>query len=172
MMIKGNNPENIKFGSTLSTDAFSDKKFDFMLSNPPYGKSWKTEQKDILDGKDVQDSRFEAPLTQFDGSIPIVPCMPRSSDGQLLFLMEMVSKIKQTEAGSRIASVHNGSSLFTGDAGSGESNIRRHIIENDWLEAIIQLPNNLFYNTGITTYIWLLSNRKDAHRQGKLRVFP
>jgi type I restriction enzyme M protein len=172
MMIKGNNPENIKFGSTLSTDAFSDKKFDFMLSNPPYGKSWKTEQKDILDGKDVQDSRFEAPLTQFDGSIPIVPCVPRSSDGQLLFLMEMVSKIKQTEAGSRIASVHNGSSLFTGDAGSGESNIRRHIIENDWLEAIIQLPNNLFYNTGITTYIWLLSNRKDAHRQGKLRVFP
>ena len=98
---------------------------------------------------------------------------PRSSDGQLLFLMEMVSKMKplsQSASGSRIASVHNGSSLFTGDAGGGESNIRRHIIENDWLEAIVQMPNNLFYNTGITTYIWILSNNKAANRKGKVQL--
>ncbi|MBD1847615.1 SAM-dependent DNA methyltransferase [Cyanobacteria bacterium FACHB-63] len=173
MMIKGNDPENIKFGSTLSTNEFAEMKFDFMLSNPPYGKSYKSEQKFILDGKEVLDSRFQVTLKNFKGVEETVPATPRSSDGQLLFLMDMVSKMKSTKdspLGSRIASVHNGSSLFTGDAGSGESNIRRYIIENDWLEAIVQLPNNMFYNTGITTYIWILSNRKAPHRSGKVQL--
>ncbi|MBG1260644.1 type I restriction-modification system subunit M [Nostoc commune] len=173
MMIKGNDPENIKFGSTLATDEFSSLRFDFMLSNPPYGKSYKSDQKYILDGKDVLDGRFEVLLKNFQGELEVVPAIPRSSDGQLLFLMDMVSKMKRLDEsplGSRIASVHNGSSLFTGDAGSGESNIRRYIIENDWLEAIIQLPNNLFYNTGITTYIWVLSNKKVPERKGKVQL--
>ena len=173
MMIKGNDPEKIKFGSTLSTDEFSTTRFDYMLSNPPYGKSYKSEQKFILDGKDILDSRFQVVLTNFKGVEETVPATPRSSDGQLLFLMDMVSKIKPLKdnpLGSRIASVHNGSSLFTGDAGSGESNIRRYIIENDWLEAIVQLPNNLFYNTGITTYIWVLSNNKAPNRKGKVQL--
>ncbi len=154
MMIKGNSPENIKFGSTLATDEFYPLKFDFMLENPPYGKSWKSDQKIIMDGKSVTDSRFEVTLPNFEGEWETVGAVPRSSDGQLLFLMDMVSKMKPLEhsaLGSRIASVHNGSALFTGDAGSGESNIRRYIIENDWLEAIIQLPQNMFYNTGIST---------------------
>ena len=148
MMIKGNDPEKIKFGSTLSTDEFAGTKFDFMLSNPPYGKSYKSEQKFIFDGKEVLDPRFQAILKNFKGVEETVAATPRSSDGQLLFLMDMVSKmksLKDSSLGTRIASVHNGSSLFTGDAGSGESNIRRYIIENDYLEAIIQLPNNLFY---------------------------
>ena len=173
MMIKGNNPENIKYGSTLAMDEFAGLRFDFMLSNPPYGKSWKADQKFILDGKDVLDPRFEVALTNFKGEEKIEPAIPRSSDGQLLFLMDMVSKMKRLKdspLGSRLASVHNGSSLFTGDAGSGESNIRRYIIENDWLEDIIQLPNNLFYNTGITTYIWLLSNNKPPNRKGKVQL--
>ena len=173
MMIKGNNPENIKYGSTLATDEFAGMRFDFMLSNPPYGKSWKTDQKFILDGKDVLDPRFQVELKNFKNEEKVEPATPRSSDGQLLFLVDMVSKMKRLEdspLGSRIASVHNGSSLFTGDASSGESNIRRYIIENDWLEAIVQLPNNLFYNTGITTYIWLLSNNKPAHRKGKVQL--
>jgi type I restriction enzyme M protein len=173
MMIKGNDPENIKFGSTLSTDEFAGMKFDFMLSNPPYGKSYKSEQKFILDGKEVLDPRFQVTLKNFKGVEEVVPATPRSSDGQLLFLMDMVSKMKPLSVsplGTRIASVHNGSSLFTGDAGSGESNIRRYIIENDWLEAIIQLPNNMFYNTGITTYIWVLSNHKAPHRRGKVQL--
>ena len=171
MMIKGNNPENIRLGSTLSTDEFAGKTFDFMLSNPPYGKSWSTELKNIKDGKDVVDPRFIVPLTDYWGQEEKVDATPRSSDGQLLFLMEMVNKMKtitQSPTGSRVASVHNGSSLFTGDAGSGESNIRRYLIENDWLDTIIQLPNNLFYNTGITTYIWLLSNHKPEARKGKV----
>jgi type I restriction enzyme M protein len=171
MMIKGNNPENIRLGSTLSTDEFAGQAFDFMLSNPPYGKSWSTEQKNIKDGKDVVDPRFIVPLKDYWGTSEEVDATPRSSDGQLLFLMEMVNKMKplsQSPTGSRVASVHNGSSLFTGDAGSGESNIRRYIIENDWLDTIIQLPNNLFYNTGITTYIWLLSNNKPEERKGKV----
>jgi len=173
MMIKGNNPENIRVGSTLSTDEFSGIYFDFMLSNPPYGKSWASEQKFIKDGKDIIDPRFQIRLKNYWGEEEDADATPRSSDGQLLFLMEMVSKMKplrQSQLGSRIASVHNGSSLFTGDAGGGESNIRRYIIENDWLEAIIQLPNNLFYNTGITTYIWLLSNSKSPNRQGKVQL--
>ncbi len=173
MMIKGNDPENIRVGSTLSTDEFAGKTFDFMLSNPPYGKSWAGEQKYIKDGKEVIDPRFKIKLTDYWGQVEEADATPRSSDGQLLFLMEMVNKMKplsQSPLGSRIASVHNGSSLFTGDAGGGESNIRRYLIENDWLEAIIQLPNNLFYNTGITTYIWLLSNHKAANRQGKVQL--
>jgi len=173
MMIKGNDPANIKSGSTLSWDEFAGHRFDFMLSNPPYGKSWASEQRYIKDGGDVIDPRFVIRLKDYWGEEQTVDATPRSSDGQLLFLMEMVSKIKTSAGsvqGSRIASVHNGSSLFTGDAGGGESNIRRHIIESDLLEAIIQLPNNLFYNTGITTYIWLLSNHKPAHRQGKVQL--
>jgi type I restriction enzyme M protein len=160
MMIKGNDPGFIRPDSTLSTDEFKGQNFDFMLSNPPYGKSWASEQKFIKDGAIIIDSRFKVTFEDYWGWPQDADAAPRSSDGQLLFLMEMVSKMKSPETslfGSRIASVHNGSSLFTGDAGSGESNIRRHIIENDLLEAIIQLPNNLFYNTGITTYIWLLS---------------
>jgi type I restriction enzyme M protein len=193
MMIKGNNPANIKTGSTLSVDEFSGQRFDFMLSNPPYGKSRASGQKNIRQDGDVIDSRFVVRLKDYWGNEQTVDATPRSSDGQLLFLMEMVSKMKAPFAstssangstssangslpepveggGSRIASVHNCSSLFTGDAGGGESNIRRHIIENDLLEAIIQLPNNLFYNTGITTYIWLLSNNKHAHRKGKVQL--
>ncbi len=173
MMIKGNDPKNIKMGSTLSTDEFAGQRFDFCLSNPPYGKSWATEQKYIKEGSDVIDSRFIVDLADYWGNSAPVDATPRSSDGQLLFLMEMVSKMKSTASsplGSRIASVHNGSSLFTGDAGSGESNIRRYLIENDMLDAIVQLPNNLFYNTGITTYIWLLNNNKPAARQGKVQL--
>lgn len=171
MMIKGNNPENIRVGSTLSTDEFAGNTFDFMLSNPPYGKSWSTDLKYIKDGKDIIDPRFVITLKDYWGVEEEADATPRSSDGQLLFLMEMVHKMKplhQSSLGSRIASVHNGSSLFTGDAGGGESNIRRHLIENDWLDCIIQLPNNLFYNTGITTYIWLLHNNKKAKRKGKV----
>lgn len=173
MMIKGKDPENIRVGSTLSTNEFSNMKFDFMLSNPPYGKSWATEVKYIKDGKDVIDSRFQFKLKDYWGNWETVDATPRTSDGQLLFLMEMVDKMKPASAnkiGSKIASVHNGSSLFTGDAGSGESNIRRYIIENDLLDAIVQLPNNMFYNTGITTYIWLLNNNKPKERQGYVQL--
>jgi type I restriction enzyme M protein len=173
MMIKGNNPENIRNGSTLSTDEFAGTQFDFMLSNPPYGKSWSSETRHIKDGKDVIDSRFRVVLPDYWGNEEVVDATPRSSDGQLLFLMEMVSKMKplsSSSLGSRIASVHNGSSLFTGDAGGGESNIRRYIIENDLLECIVQLPNSLFYNTGIITYVWVLSNNKAAHRKGKVQL--
>lgn len=173
MMIKGNNPENIRVGSTLSTDEFSAHRFDFMLSNPPYGKSWNSEVKYIKDGKDVIDPRFQVELADYWGNKETVDATPRSSDGQLLFLMEMVNKMKPAGAsplGSRIASIHNGSSLFTGDAGSGESNIRRYVIENDMLDTIIQLPNNLFYNTGITTYIWLLTNAKPEARKGRVQL--
>jgi len=173
MMIKGNNPENIRSGSTLSTDEFAGTTFDFMLSNPPYGKSWASELKYIKDGKDIIDPRFQIQLKNYWGTLEDADATPRSSDGQLLFLMEMVNKMKpmeQSQQGSRIASVHNGSSLFTGDAGGGESNIRRYIIENDWLEAIVQMPNNLFYNTGITTYVWILSNNKAPNRKGKVQL--
>ena len=173
MMIKGNNPEYIRVGSTLSTDEFSATRFDFMLSNPPYGKSWSSEAKYIKDGKDVIDPRFQVDLADYWGRRQVLDATPRSSDGQLLFLMEMVNKMKPvgtSPLGSRIASIHNGSSLFTGDAGGGESNIRRFIIENDMLDSIIQLPNNLFYNTGITTYIWLLTNAKPEARKGRVQL--
>ena len=173
MMIKGNDPANIKNGSTLATNEFSGKYFDFMLSNPPYGKSWASEVKYIKDNNEVIDKRFLIKLKNYWGEEKEEEAIPRSSDGQLLFLMEMVDKMKPfniSPAGSRIASVHNGSSLFTGDAGGGESNIRRYIIENDYLEAIVQLPNNLFYNTGITTYIWILGSNKPAQRKGKVQL--
>lgn len=174
MMIKGNNPGNIRHGSTLSSDEFQGVQFDFMLSNPPYGKSWKSEEKYIKDGKEIIDDRFRVNLTNYWGELEEdLDATPRTRDGQLLFLLEMVDKMKDPQfnkVGSRIASVHNGSSLFTGDAGSGESNIRRYIIENDYLEAIIQLPNNIFYNTGITTYIWLLNNNKRPERRGKVQL--
>jgi type I restriction enzyme M protein len=164
---EGAEAENMKFGSTLSADGFPSKEFDFMLSNPPYGKSWKTDQ-DRLGGKgEIKDYRF---IIQYKGD-PEYKMITRSSDGQMLFLVNMISKMKHgTAIGSRIAEVHNGSSLFTGDAGQGESNIRRWIIENDWLEAIIALPENMFYNTGIATYIWLLSNRKTDERKGKVQL--
>ncbi|MEH2379913.1 MAG: N-6 DNA methylase [Nostoc sp.] len=172
MLIKGRDPEKIWFGSTISHDKFADLQFDFMLANPPYGKSWTVDQDAVFDGKkkEVKDSRF---AVEHPGLKPgeKLTLLPRSSDGQLLFLVNMLSKMKQSTAvGSRIAIVHNGSALFTGDAGGGESNIRRWIIENDWLESIIGLPLNMFYNTGIATYIWVLSNRKPEHRQGKVQL--
>ncbi len=153
--------------STLANDAFPSFAFDFMLSNPPYGKSWKGDL-DRLGGKrGVRDPRF---LIEHAGD-PEYSLVTRSSDGQMLFLANLLSKMKQeTQLGSRIAEVHNGSSLFTGDAGQGESNIRRWIIENDWLEAIVALPLNLFYNTGIATYVWVLTNRKPARRRGKVQL--
>ena len=153
--------------STLSNDAFKGQTFDFMLSNPPYGKSWKTDQ-DRMGGRNgITDPRF---VIQHAGD-PEYSLITRSSDGQLLFLANMLSKMKDdTPLGSRIAEVHNGSSLFTGDAGQGESNIRRWIIENNWLEAIVALPLNMFYNTGIATYVWVLTNRKPDHRKGKVQL--
>jgi type I restriction enzyme M protein len=168
MLIKGEKPENIAFGSTLSKDGFSNLNFDFMLSNPPYGKTWKLDENAIVDNRgkkgsgenaeNIKDPRFQVGL-------------PTISDGQLLFLMNMVSKMKHnTELGSRIATVHNGSALFTGDAGGGESEIRKYIIENDWLDCIIALPKNIFYNTGIPTYVWVVNNRKPASRKGKVQL--
>jgi type I restriction enzyme M protein len=153
--------------STLANDAFPSREFDFMLSNPPYGKSWKSDL-ERMGGKDgIKDPRF---VIEYAGDAEY-SLITRSSDGQMLFLANMLSKMKQgTKLGSRIAEVHNGSSLFTGDAGQGESNIRRWIIENDWLEAIVALPLNMFYNTGIATYIWLLTNHKPTHRTGKLQL--
>ncbi len=153
--------------STLANDAFPAHEFDFMLSNPPYGKSWKSDL-ERMGGKDgLKDPRF---VIEHAGD-PEYSLVTRSSDGQLLFLVNMLSKMKQgTKLGSRIAEVHNGSSLFTGDAGQGESNIRRWIVENDWLEAIVALPLNMFYNTGIATYIWVLTNRKPAHRRGQVQL--
>ena len=153
--------------STLSNDAFPSREFDFMLSNPPYGKSWKNDLERLGGKADIKDPRF---LIEHGGNAEY-SLITRSSDGQMLFLANMLSKMKHgTPAGSRIAEVHNGSSLFTGDAGQGESNIRRWIIENDWLEAIVALPLNMFYNTGIATYIWVLSNRKPTHRRGKVQL--
>ena len=153
--------------STLSNDAFKNQQFDFMLSNPPYGKSWSTDLVKMGGKKRVTDPRF---VIQHGGD-PEYSLMTRSSDGQLMFLANLASKMKSgTPLGSRIAEVHNGSSLFTGDAGQGESNIRRWIIENDWLEAIVALPFNMFYNTGIATYVWVLTNRKPAYRQGYIQL--
>ena len=152
--------------STLSNDAFRAHTFDFMLSNPPYGKTWKTDLEKMGGKSKMTDPRF---VIQHDD--PDYSLVTRVSDGQMMFLANMASKMKtDTPLGSRIAEVHNGSSLFTGDAGQGESNIRRWIIENDWLEAIVALPLNMFYNTGIATYIWVLTNRKPAHRQGYVQL--
>lgn len=164
---EGSEAENMKFGSTLSADGLALKEFDFMLSNPPYGKSWKSDQERMGGKGDIRDHRF---IINWAGD-PEYKMITRSSDGQMLFLVNKLSKMKtDTALGSRIAEVHNGSSLFTGDAGQGESNIRRWIIENDWLEAIIALPENMFYNTGIATYIWLLSNRKTENRKGYVQL--
>ncbi len=167
---EGDAADNIVGGpehSTLANDAFPSREFDFMLSNPPYGKSWKSDL-ERMGGKDgIKDPRF---VIEHAGD-PEYSLITRSSDGQMLFLANMLSKMKRhTKLGSRIAEVHNGSSLFTGDAGQGESNIRRWIIENDWLEAIVALPLNMFYNTGIATYVWVLTNRKPAHRQGTVQL--
>lgn len=172
MLLKGDGEaaDNIVGGpehSTLSNDAFPGKEFDFMLANPPYGKSWKVDLERMGGKKDMRDPRF----TIDHADDPEYSLVTRSSDGQMLFLANMLSKMKhKTPLGSRIAEIHNGSSLFTGDAGSGESNIRRWIIENDWLEAIVALPLNMFYNTGIATYVWVLTNRKPEHRKGKVQL--
>ena len=167
---EGEAADNIVGGpahSTLANDAFPSREFDFMLSNPPYGKSWKTDLERMGGKKDMRDPRFVIE----HGGDPEYSLVTRSSDGQMLFLANKLAKMKRhTALGSRIAEVHNGSSLFTGDAGQGESNIRRWIIENDWLEAIVALPLNLFYNTGIATYVWVLTNRKPAHRRGKVQL--
>ena len=169
MLLKGDGEEaeHIFYGSTLSLDGNPSRQFDFMLSNPPYGKSWKTDA-DKMGGKsEILDTRFNAYLPGGEE----LKMIPRTSDGQLLFLLNNVSKMKtDTELGSRIIEVHNGSSLFTGDAGSGESNARRYMIERDLVEAIIALPDNMFYNTGIGTYIWVLSNKKEERRKGKIQL--
>ena len=172
MLLKGeqNIDENIIGGpqhSTLSNDSFKSRTFDFMLSNPPYGKSWSSDLDKIGGKKGFKDPRF---LISHGGNAEY-SLVTRTSDGQMLFLANMASKMKHdSPQGSRIAEVHNGSSLFTGDAGQGESNIRRWIIENDWLEAIVALPLNMFYNTGIATYIWVLTNRKPEHRKGHVQL--
>ncbi|WP_348303740.1 class I SAM-dependent DNA methyltransferase [Methanothrix sp.] len=164
---QGEEVEQFQLGSTLSQDAFPSREFDFMLSNPPYGKSWKTDLERMGGKGDIRDPRFIIEHND-DSEFKLVT---RSSDGQMMFLVNMLSKMKhKTPLGSRIAEVHNGSSLFTGDAGQGESNIRRWIIENDWLEAIIALPLNMFYNTGIATYIWVITNRKPEHRRGRVQL--
>jgi type I restriction enzyme M protein len=171
MLIKGEgeNADHIVGGaewSTLSHDAFPGQEFDFMVANPPYGKSWKKDL-EAMGGKDgMRDPRFKVMHEGEELSL-----VTRSSDGQMLFLVNMASKMNHGSVlGSRIAEVHNGSSLFTGDAGQGESNIRRWLIENDWVEAIVALPLNLFYNTGIATYVWVLSNRKATHRDGRVQL--
>ena len=169
LLIKGDGEEARNFvnGSTLSKDGFIGKEFDFMLSNPPYGKSWQEDCKRMGGKKDISDLRFKFPFAD-DAEYSM---LPRESDGQMLFLVNKLMKMKKnTVLGSRIAHVHNGSSLFTGDAGGGESNIRRWILENDWLEAIIAIPENIFYNTGIPTYIWLLTNRKEKQKQGLVQL--
>lgn len=169
MLLQGNGEEaeNMKFGSTLSNDGFPTRNFDFMLSNPPYGKTWKVDADKMGGKKGISDTRFNVSHAG-DAEFSLIP---RVSDGQMLFLANKLSKMKHnTELGSRICEVHNGSSLFTGDAGQGESNLRRYIIENDWLEAIIALPEKMFYNTGIATFIWVISNRKPPERKGKVQL--
>lgn len=169
MLLKGDGDqaEHISYGSTLSLDGNATRQFDFMLSNPPYGKSWKTDAEKMGGKKEILDSRFNAYL---DGGEQLT-MIPRTSDGQLLFLLNNVAKMKKdTPLGSRIAEVHNGSSIFTGDAGSGESNARRYMIEKDLVEAIIAVPENMFYNTGIGTFIWVLSNKKEDRRKGKIQL--
>lgn len=168
MLIKGEDPDKIAYGSTLSAYGFEkDLKFDFMLTNPPYGKTWAPDKKALGVGPKgaIIDKRF-----MLKGSYKEEAVTSRVNDGQLMFVLHMISKMKDTELGSRIASVHNGSALFTGDAGQGESEIRKYIIENDYLEAIIALPNDMFYNTGIPTYIFLITNRKSQQRKGKVQL--
>lgn len=169
MLLKGDGEqaEHIAYGSTLSADGNATRQFDFMLANPPYGKSWKVDAEKMGGKKEILDTRFNTYLE--DGTE--MKMIPRTSDGQLLFLLNNVAKMKKdSQLGSRIAEVHNGSSIFTGDAGSGESNARRYMIENDLVEAIIALPENMFYNTGIGTFIWVLSNKKEERRKGKIQL--
>ena len=160
MLIKGQDVGNIIFGNTLSADGLHGKNFDYMLSNPPFGVEWKKIEKDI---------RKEAALLGYDGRFG--PGLPRVSDGSLLFLLHLISKMRPAvDGGSRFGIVLNGSPLFTGGAGSGESEIRRYVLENDLVEAIIGLPTDMFYNTGISTYVWIVSNRKPAARRGKVQL--
>jgi len=176
MLLKGEDPDKIKFGSTLSEYGFDpDLKFNFMLTNPPYGTSWKQdiENLNVGTGKklDINDKRFNLPIKNFKGKLEETCLTSRSNDGQLMFMLHMLSKMKAPkDGGSRIASIHNGSALFTGDAGSGESGIRQYILENDLLECIIQLPNDMFYNSGIATYVWIISNIKEENRKGKVQL--
>lgn len=176
MLLKGEDPDKIKFGSTLSEYGFDpDLKFNFMLTNPPYGTSWKQDIDNLNVGTDkkvsITDRRFNLPIKNFKGEEEITCLTSRSNNGQLMFMLHMLSKMKDPkDGGSRIASVHNGSALFTGDAGSSESGIRQYIIENDLLECIIQLPNDIFYNTGIATYVWIISNVKEKKRRGKVQL--
>ena len=155
MLVTGEDPDNIRLGSSLSEDQFRGQRFDYMITNPPFGVSWKSDEDAVKTDAQTVNGRFSAGT-------------PRSSDGALLFLQHMLSKMEDN--GSRVGIVFNGSPLFTGDAGSGESEIRKWIIENDWLECIIALPEKLFFNTSIATYIWLLTNRKSAARQGKIQL--
>ena len=174
LLIKGGDTSTgeVYYGSTLSNDGARGKHFDFMLSNPPYGKTWKNDLNILGAGiekdpkKNIVDSRFIRSYKEQNDYRMI----PDVSDGQLLFLLNNISKMKDTPLGSRIVEVHNGSALFTGDAGGGASNARRYMIEEDLIEAIIQLPENMFYNTGITTHIWVLSNRKEERRRGKIQL--
>lgn len=169
MLLKGDGEEaeHIMYGSTLSDDQHASRQFDFMLSNPPYGKSWKTDAEKMGGKKNILDTRFN---TYLEGGEEMA-MIPRTSDGQLLFLLNNVSKMKKdTELGSRIVEVHNGSSIFTGDAGSGESNARRYLIEHDLVEAIIALPDKMFYNTPLNTYIWIVTNKKEERRKGKIQL--
>lgn len=172
-IIKGVDPSGIHLGNTITENHFANHSFGFMLTNPPYGKSWKEDKKKIYHEKELLDERYCLTLMNFAGEAEVLDCTPRSSDGQMLFLLEEINKMKPIEfqpQGARIASIHNGSSLFTGDAGSGESNIRRHLVESNLVEAIIQLPNNIFYNTGISTYVWLLTNKKSWDRVDKIQL--
>ena len=176
MLLKGEDPDKIKFGSTLSEYGFdNDLKFNFMLTNPPYGTSWKQDMENLNVGTEkkisIVDKRFNLKIKNFKGELEETCLTSRSNDGQLMFLLHMLSKMKDPkDGGSRIASVHNGSALFTGDAGSGESGIRQYVLENDLLECIIQLPNDIFYNTGIATYVWFISNVKEEKRKGKVQL--
>ena len=176
MLLKGEDPDKIKFGSTLSEYGFNpDLKFNFMLTNPPYGTSWKQDMDNLNVGSEkkisIIDKRFNLAIKNFKGEREETSLTSRSNDGQLMFMLHMLSKMKDPkDGGSRIASVHNGSALFTGDAGSGESGIRQYIIENDLLECIVQLPNDIFYNTGIATYVWFVSNVKEEKRKGKVQL--
>ena len=160
MLIKGQSPENILMGDSFTEDHFDDKKFDYMLANPPFGVEWKPEEKEIRDERDLKGyaGRFGAGL-------------PRINDGSFLFLQHMISKMKPVaEGGTRLGIVFSGSPLFTGGAGSGESDIRKWIIEHDWLDCIIAMPDQLFYNTGINTYIWIVTNRKEKLRRGRIQL--
>jgi type I restriction enzyme M protein len=155
MLISGGNPDNIKLGSSLSEDGFQGDRFDYMITNPPFGVSWKSEEEFVINESNNPQGRFSVGT-------------PRTSDGSLLFLQHMISKMESK--GSRIGVVFNGSPLFSGDSGSGESEIRKWVIENDWLECVVQLPDSLFFNTGIITYIWIVNNKKNINRKGKVQL--